>query len=182
MPLAAGPSTQSTPSERRISAFEEHRRIFGFKPPTPSLNKGKRSRSHPYATKKKKVVTFTKETICLKYKDQNWLPSTEERIELAKLGLGLKKIVYQADGDAKHIHEMITSSFPVLESCGGYTLLRLGENSRELIPVDGPDSGMSIPFLKDILRQAKLFVRPLQSDISKEEAARLCSLKEGVSV
>lgn len=163
-----------------MSAFEEHKRIFGFRPPDSSL-KGKNSRAHPRSTKKKKVSTYTKETVCVKFRDQTWLPSTEERIELAKLGLGLKKLTYEADGDAQHIHDTITSNFPVLDSCGGYTLMRLGENSRGLVIIDGPGGGMTIPFLKDILRQAKLFVRPLQCDISVEEAEKFCVIKEGVS-
>ena len=30
-----------------------------------------------------------------------------------------------------------------------YTLMRLGEKSRELVQIDGPDGGITIPFLKD---------------------------------
>lgn len=156
----------------------EHKKIFGFKPQGSAL-KGKRS-SQPRSIKKKKVATYTKETVCIKFQDQTWLPSTEEQIELARYGLGLKKLVYEADGDAQHIHDIITSNFPVLDSGGGYTLMRLKENSRELVPIDGPDGGMTVPFLKDILRQAKLFVRPLQSDITKEEAEKFCK-SAGVS-
>ncbi len=61
----------------------------------------------------------------------------------------------------------------MLEGCGGYTLMRLGENSRELVPIDGPDGGITIPFLKDILR-----VRPLQQDLSIEDAKKLCVPEE----
>ena len=52
--------------------------------------------------------------------------------------------------------------------------MKLAENSRELVSIDGPDGGMTIPFLKDILRQAKLYVRPLQMDITVKEAKKLC--------
>ena len=47
---------------------------------------------------------------------------------------GLKKLTFNADGDAQHVHNVIISSFSVLDSCGGYTLLRLKENSRKLVP------------------------------------------------
>ena len=90
-------------------------------------------------------------------REQTWLPTTEERIELAKLGLGLKKLTFDADGDAQHIHDIITTAYPMLIACGGYTLMRLAENSRELVSIDGPDGGMTIPFLKDIcVRQSSM--------------------------
>ena len=63
--------------------------------------------------------TFTKETVCLKYQDQTWIPQVQERIELAKFGLGLKKLTLNADGDAQHVHNVIISSFPLLDSYGG---------------------------------------------------------------
>lgn len=169
--------SSSVPS-RLLSAFEEHRRIYGYKPLAAS--KGKRSRTHSRTPKRLKTSTYTKDTICIMYREQTWLPTTEERIELAKLGLGLKKLTFDADGDAQHIHDTITRAYPVLISCGGYTLMRLAENSRELVCIDGPDGGMTIPFLKDILRQAKLYVRPLQTDITVKEAKKLCTPNEMV--
>ena len=57
--------------------------------------------------------------------DQTWKPSSEEKIELARIGLGLAEIVFQSDGDAEHIHNVLFQKFPVLETCGGYTLMRL---------------------------------------------------------
>lgn len=58
--------------------------------------------------------------------------------------------------------------------------MRLAENSRELVCIDGPHGGMTIPFLKDILRQAKLYVRPLQTDITVKEVKKLCITNEMV--
>jgi len=110
------------------------------------------------------------------------LPGTEERIELAKHGLGLKKLIFDSDGDAQHIHDIITTAYPVLIFCGGYTLMRLAENSRELVPIDCPDGGMTIPFLKDILQQAKLYVRPLQTDITAKEAKKVYNKDAIVSI
>ena len=70
------------------------------------------------------------------------------------------------------------AAYPVLSECGCYSLMRLAENSRALIRIDAPSGGMTIPFLKDILRQAKLFVRPFQTDISIDEAKKFCSPQE----
>ena len=85
------------------------------------------------------------------------------------MGLGLSEAVFNSNGDAEHIHHVVLEKFPVLESCGGYTLLRLAENSHSMVEIEGPDSGMTVPYLKDILNQAKLYIRPLQKDISEED-------------
>ena len=58
---------------------------------------------------------------------------------------------------------------PVLEACGGYTLLRLAEKSHSMVDLEGSDSRMTISYLKDILNQAKLYIRPLQKDITEED-------------
>ena len=89
----------------------------------------------------------------------------EEKIELAQLNLGLRKLVFNSEGDANHIHDIILEAFPILDDCGGYTLMRVAENSRNLIAIEGPDGGTTVTFLKDILRQAKLYLRPLQCDV-----------------
>ena len=76
--------------------------------------------------------------------EQAWKPSSEEKIELAKIGLGLSEALFNVDGDAEHIHKMIVEKFPVLESCGGCTFLRLVENSHNMVEIEGPDSGILI--------------------------------------
>ena len=67
------------------------------------------------------------------------------------------------------INCVLLTKFPILESCGGYTLMRVAENSHRLVEIEGPDSGMTVAFLKDILNQAKLFIHPLQKDITEED-------------
>ncbi len=86
------PGTSGTGTQ--IGAYGEHRKLFGFKPPGPQ--KGKRSRARPKAVKKAKVG-YTKDTVLLRCHDQTWLPSTEERMQLAKIGLGFKKALFEAD-------------------------------------------------------------------------------------
>lgn len=85
------------------------------------------------------------------------------------MGLGLSEVVFNVDGDAEHIHQVLLEKFPVLESCGGYSLLRLAENSHSMVEIEGPDSGLTVPYLKDIVNQAKLYIRPLQKDITDED-------------
>ena len=85
------------------------------------------------------------------------------------MGLGLSQAEFRSDGDAKQVHDVIMGMFPVLLSVGGYSLLHLAENSHSMVEIEGPDGGITVPFLKDILHQAKLYVLPLQRDISEED-------------
>ena len=68
----------------------------------------------------------------------------------------------------------LLDAFKQLDDSGGYTLLRLATNSTTLIEIEPPKGGMTVMYLKDIVKSAKLFVRPLQADIESEE----CSLPE----
>ena len=64
-------------------------------------------------------------------------PTIQEQMELAKHNLGLKKLVFCAEGDVAHIHNIILEAFPILETCGGYSLLRISENSKHLVEIEG---------------------------------------------
>lgn len=149
---------------KKPSPYEEHRRLFGYqaskeysgfsKPPKRSKAKGK-----------KKAATWTKDVICFKYCDQDASPTTEEKMELARLNLGPNKLILGAESDASEVFETILAEFPILDDCGGYTLMRVSENSRSLVAIEGPSGGVDVPFLRDILRQAKLYIRPLQCDL-----------------
>ena len=84
------------------------------------------------------------------------------------MGLGLKEVVFKTD-DADHTHRVLLATFPVLETCGGYTLFCLGENSCSMVEIQSPDSGITVIYLKDYLNQAKLYIRPLQKHITTED-------------
>ena len=90
-------------------------------------------------------------------------------MELAWMGLGLSELVFHNYGNAEHIHNIILDKLPVLESCGGYTLLCLGESSHTVVKIEGPEHEPTVPYLKDILQQAKFYIRPVQKDISEED-------------
>ena len=113
--------------------------------------------------------TWKKETVYLRFKDQTREPDTVKKMELAKVSLGLKELSFNADGDALHIHTIVTGAFKQLEDCDGYTLLRLASNSTQLIKIESPKRGLTVTYLKDIVKPAKLFVRPLQLDIECDE-------------
>ena len=71
---------------------------------------------------------------------------------LAKAGLGWKELTFDSDGDALHIHHVINDGFQQLEKTGGYTLLRLANNSSTLLEIEPPKGGMNVKYLRDILK------------------------------
>ena len=99
-------------------------------------------------SKQPKVSHWTK---CLRYTDQTKPPDTEEKMKLAQMGLGFKEMKFDTDGDALHIHSVILASYPELDLCGGYILMRLGSGSRELVTIEPPRGGLNVRYLRDIL-------------------------------
>ena len=165
----------STTSRTGSSSFgsvglHEHRRLFKFQP-LHGTKRGKGPGGAPPKAKRGKrrgPATWKKECVCLTCHDQTWPPSTEERMELARVGLGLKELQFGVEDGAEQIHQRFLSKYPLLEAAGGYTLLRCADSSRVLVDIETPESGLTIPYLKDIVRQ-KLYIRPLQCDLECDD-------------
>lgn len=107
-------STVHTPSSSL--ALQEHRRIFGYRPPATARSNRQshvarfgctstRSMVTPYTKKSNQKNTFTKTFVCLSNVNQCCPPSAAERIKLSLAGLGEQKISFQKDGDSAHVHE-----------------------------------------------------------------------------
>ena len=138
------------------TTIEIHRRLFGYRQATPHLNfelprkasvtssqacgsrsyKGKGKHRLMSSAAWRPARTEKSCTICLK-----WKPWAVERIRgLAKIGLGLPaELTFDHDGDAEHIsehiHSVLVSQFTQLETCAGYTLLPLKDNSHDLVEI-----------------------------------------------
>ena len=95
-------------------------------------------------------------------------PAVTEEMRLIRMGLGPKSFQFKADGDAMHVYSVITTAFPPLRNTGGYTLLRL-DGKRLLVIDDDVRHGVDVIFLRGILKQAKLYIRPLQRDILSKD-------------
>ena len=69
------------------------------------------------------------------------------------------------DAESDEIKLEIMDSFPKLKNVGGYELLRMGARNRflEVIPI--PPGGYTVGYLKDVVQQAKVYIRPIQTDI-----------------
>ena len=157
-------------------AIDEHRRLFGFSGHSVGINvqsSVKRNRHGGKSTKKMKIATWTRSFVCLSKKSQFSLPTPQERYELKCAGLGEKKITIEVDGKGfDTLYKVLQEQFPPLSNAGGIDLLRTGFGSKsktlEVIPVPPGCSTYSIEYLKDVLQQAKCYVRPIQRDLPNE--------------
>lgn len=61
------------------------------------------------------------------------------------------------------------AAFPALAFAGGYELLRIDENCRRMLEIiPSPPSGYTAEFLKECVHHAKIYIRPVQRDLSDE--------------
>lgn len=162
-------AVSSASSRPSVTPLEEHRRIFGYRPPVGAVrrpnqaNGATKARGRPYFFPKN---TFTRKYVCLAKTDQVAAPTASERIRLTMASLGEAKIVFNKDGNAQHVHGKILETFPALCGAGGYEILRMTEgNTRQLIEILCPPKGFTVNYNKSTLGQAKAFVRPIQKNL-----------------
>ena len=102
--------------------------------------------------------------MCLARRSDNSIPSPQEKIDLAELGLGLKRLAFDCNASQREIDSVIYDAFPQL-STRGYELLRTASKRKNLVVIKTPPDGMTVLYLRDLLQQSKLFVRPNLEDI-----------------
>ena len=104
---------------------------------------------------------------CLADTTQNCTSPLSTVAKLMNAGLGKKQISFMECAYSAETHVQILSAFPALKEAGGYELMRVGEKQRnklELIPV--PLQGYTARYLKEVARQAKINIRPLQGNLA----------------
>ena len=187
-----------TSEEHKGSYYLEHRRLFGgyrgghggYQPsssvstryrgsapfttryvkPTTAASSGKGKGSKRMVSKSNsRLIFWKKEVVCLRSKNDCTVPNVSEKIALAKLGLQVKEVKFDLDGDFFHLDAVLKTEYPELTYTGGYCLMRPLSNSRDLTVIDPPKGGFTVRYLEDILRSARLYVRPLQADIKDDK-------------
>ena len=79
--------------------------------------------------------------------------------------MGLKRLTFSLTDDFDDVHYYIMDAFPKLKDVGGYELLRASTGRvLEVVPV--PLEGYSASYLKDVMQQAKIYIRPIQKCLS----------------
>ena len=82
-------------------------------------------------------------------------------------GLGPRKLSLFEYGESVEFHESIMNAFPTLAEGGGYELLRTKPNTnRELCVIPPSPAGYTVDYLKSMVSQAKIYIRPIQKDLS----------------
>ena len=134
------------------------------------MNVLQKRRSEPVTAKGKKkqrLPSWTHTFVCLAETDQECLPNASKRATLQMAGLGEKKIVLDGDCDAQAIYEELLLQFPKLKEAGGFELLRTTDKgSKSLNIIDVPQQGYSVHYLRAVVHNARIFIRPLQRDLS----------------
>ena len=77
-------------------------------------------------------------------------------MDLALLGLGLKRLSFNTNAGLQEISAVIYDSFPQLSGCG-YKMLRSGTTRRKLVVIRTPPEGMTVSYLRDLVQQSKPF-------------------------
>lgn len=170
--VAGRSSSEVTPSPREV-----HGMLFGYQPSSRSRKRTLPSLNRPGTTKREKKLTpWSHMFVCLASTEAETVPGDYSL--LAANGLGKKKIQLYEQSNATDIHAAIIDAFPQLKNVGGYDLLRTIENSKRLTVVVAPLDGYTGAYLKNVLGQAKCFIRPIQHDIEISDTPALMSEDE----
>ena len=147
-------SSNAPPRVHRPPWMQERSNVFG-------------SRKSNKKSKKVRITMWEHEFICLAKCGQTIPPSPMEKAELINAGLGPRKLSLLECGVSWEFHEEIMSAFPKLSEGGGYELMRTQpNNNRELCVIPPQSGGYTVEYLKNIVSQAKIFIRPIQKDLS----------------
>ena len=117
-------------------------------------------------SKKVRLSMWEHEFICLARCGETSPPSPMEKADLIRAGLGPRKLSLFEFGDSSQFHDDVIAAFPALAEGGGYELMRTKQNnSRELCVIPPLSGGYTAEYLKAIVGQAKLYIRPIQKDL-----------------
>ena len=128
--------------------------------------------------------SWTHDFYCLSSTDAVAVPVAKAaRKRLSDYRLGEKHVQIGLNASALEFHEAILAEFFLLRECWGYTLLKCIPNSRNLQPIVPPPSGHTPKSLRGLVGQSRVYIRPLQKDISLIGAPHTAvSENESVSV
>lgn len=88
--------------------------MFGFNPRAGGKRKATTTKASTAVKRPAKKAVWSRDCLCMRLHDQDWIPSTEEKITLAAAGLGLKRLSFVQDGDDRHIKDVVYDAFPQL--------------------------------------------------------------------
>ncbi len=145
------------------------------------MGKKRKSTTKCRAIKKKKLPTWTHTYVALASVNQETVPDSQERAELLIAGLGEKRITISADAEVQEIYSELSVHFPKLLDSGGFELLRVPEGGKQLDVIACPESGYTVSYLRAVVHYAKIYIRPMQKELSLDPIKDEVSWKVFVS-
>jgi hypothetical protein len=145
--------------------FAEHRSLF--RSPLSSVTTTRRvvRRHHPYQRASRPVPTWSHKFFCLCNVNTTRIAMSKGfKDTLASFGLGEKVVSLRSDATPEHLHSVLIRTYPLLQSCGGYTILKCEGTTKLLQVIDAPPGGHS-PLSLSSIGQSRIYIRPLQRDI-----------------
>ncbi|CAB4014107.1 Hypothetical predicted protein [Paramuricea clavata] len=169
---ASRASTSSRTHNELQTLFPHHFTSTSSQRNTSGSSSRKRRKNNQHNgknNKKSNVKCLTRKFVCLSDKDQQEVPEREEMRELLVHGLGEIKVAIPEDANEKAIRDILIESFPKLKDSGGFELMYTECRKKDLSVIPpGPD-GISMKYLASFIAQGKIYVRPIQQDLSIEE-------------
>ncbi len=147
---------QSFTSEAKL---EQRRNFSPYSRPSTSLSttKGKKERVQPWTLK----------LFCLSDTCQCKAPATACS-KILLLGAGLGEISVKVSNmnccSMEEFRSIIVRTFPKLNHCGGFEMLRCATNSKDLVVVEGKIT-QSVKMLKSVIGNGRLYLRPIQRNL-----------------
>ena len=108
---------------------------------------------------------------CLGRKDTKNVPGTEEKVELFLAGLGEKRVTFPFTDSKVEFIETMWENFPILKDIK-FDVFRAERNAKEMLFIQPPHTGFSAIYLKTIINQGRLYVRP-QMNLMKDDVVYL---------
>ena len=99
------------------------------------------------------------------------VPSNGYKTQLSNASLGEKKMTFEKKSSCNYFHEKLLESYPKLKEGGGYELMRTKFRSTSKLEILQPkgNAGHNVLDLKEMVASARIYVRPLQNDLSLEQ-------------
>ncbi|CAL8234591.1 unnamed protein product [Boreogadus saida] len=137
-------------------------RIFA---PYAGRTPGNRNRC---TTTARRRSSYTRSYFCLDNTDQMVVPTRGEKETLNAAGLGEQRLTFLGDEDsAEEFKCHILTAYPKLNDCGGFEILKVSgmTRSKKLSVMPCPSTGYTIKSIKNHIKSATIYIRPMQKDI-----------------
>lgn len=147
--------------------------MFNFQPASVSTQRTQRKRKVPSYVKLPN--TWTHLFLCVAKTTESESPSPNYKQQLNQAGIGEKKLVFEKNTLCPYFHDKLLEAFPNILQGGGYELLRTKYRSISKLEILQPKSrsGHNVSDLKEMIASAKVYIRPIQRDLSLEPAVQL---------